>query len=1313
MIHRCLYLMGCLLGLIVTLPALAGDPSEQYPGLNLIPWPKSLELSGGNMRLNEQSRIVAADKSLVPLARILAAELTQQTGLKLTVVAQDARAGDIVLKINKDLKAGEPIRVLKDLRPAYTTDGAYHLSVADQAVLEGFDYRAVAEGSATILQAVAMTDGVVSLPRLAIKDWPHADYCGVMLDVARQGHPIEAVKQVVELCRLYKVRYLQLHLTDDQGWTFPSTKYPQLGSKNVVVGHAGPGGLAPKVYTLEELKDLVAYADARGVTLVPEIETPGHSGAARRSFPEVFDYVNPQTGRMVDLASMNVASEEWYAAMDTLIAEVCDVFKSSPYFHFGSDEVSIGKVSFFPGYKDFMARHGLKNDSELEAHFVHRMVEMIQKHGKKAIKWEGLADGASKDVIIMTWVSNSRQAGALIAQGYTTITCPWNLGVPWEEWNMYICNASMLKRTDPVMGATLVAWEQSARNQVASLRGGIPMRQERTWGPDNLFTESGFARRFNATDALAAKLIDITTQVKWPAVVQTTLKSQGLQEPILAIDDWARMISWAGADRDMQTWFLSASPPRKGDHFTIQFEQPIQVFAAQAYTGTPDGKGILNGEMQTSRDGQTFATLARSDSAGLAKAVLADNTVKAIRLLVTADQAQPLAIRDIRLQQMIETSGTVTGLNQKFGSDRIAVLAGDTTFGYENSDIPVINKGSTLRFHSGGGNAFTFAGTLSGTGRIEIFMGSHTSFRDSPMILAGTEPNTFGGTTYVKSGRVQLTKPQGVDALAGTVIVGGQGDNDCLFWNQGNQINDAASVELLDSPQGGARLNLNGCSEKFDSLKMAANTTIVTDGPAGVGGTLAVNKLTLVGKDLPRGVYTSADGWITGNGLVVVGDVKYIDLTGKVENPVARVGAGNIAVLKGAATLALSGDCDVTVNTENFALVLDATGGQAARYTGLITGQGSLEIITGDGGLELSGKPRNTYTGTTRLTQGSLKLNKLAGVPAVPGDLALGGDTPASSGATVTWLADGQMNDHAAITMAGKEPCFLDLGGHSQTVLKIVMSPTARIRTGSGGKLKVRQIVRDGKSVAPGNYTASVDWIQGDGTVTIDPIVDVGAGGSLTAAQIAAGCVANLMGNMLVGYPTSDYAVSVITNGHTFTLDSGNGNPMSYRGVVSGTGNVQFRMGPCTTGHKDVPLRIAGDQPNTCTGKYYVQKGRVQLEKPQGVDAIAGDAVVGGQGFNDCLYWKNSHQINDAASITLLDNVNSGAAYLNLNGCSETVAKLTMKASNRIRTDGDDARGGVLTVKALVIDDKVIPAGVYTADTSEWVEGVGKVLVQP
>src|SRR5262249_6393484 len=138
-----------------------------------------------------------------------------------------------------------------------------------------------------------------------------------------------------------------------------------------------------------------------------------------------------------------------------------------------------------------------------------------------------------------------------------------------------------------------------------------------------------------------------------------------------------------------------------------------------------------------------------------------------------------------------------------------------------------------------------------------------------------------------------------------------------------------------------------------------------------------------------------------------------------------------------------------------------------------------------------------------------------------------------------------------------------------------------------------------------------------------------------------------------------------------------------------------------------------GDNPNTVSGKFFVRKGRVQLEKPKGVDAISGDVIVGGQGFNDCLFWKQSDQLKDSVNITLLDAGNNGAAYLDLNGHGETAASLTMTVRNKVKTAAPDGTSGTLTVQSLTIGGVKRPAGVYSAATDPWIEGKGKVIVRP
>jgi Glycosyl hydrolase family 20, catalytic domain/Glycosyl hydrolase family 20, domain 2 len=1263
----------------------ANDPADTHPELHLIPWPKSLTEDAGHMRLTSESRIVVGDDLLKPLAEVLSHEVAKLTGLKLNVALGAAQPGDIVLKINKLIKAGEPILELRNREPVRTTDGAHTIVIREQAVIEGFDYRATAEGTSTILQLLGKAEKDIRLPKVTIKDWPHADYCGVMLDVARQDHPIEAIKKVVQLCRLYKARYLQLHLTDDQGWTFPSTKYPTLGSKN----HAAHGGIAPRVYKLDELKELVAYADSRGVTLVPELEVPGHSGAASRSLPEIFDAINPQSKQPVGMGCMNMSNEDIYPALDTIIGEMCDVFRSSPYFHIGSDEVTSGRLSLHPGYKDFMAKHGLKNDQQLADHFIASVCEMVKKHDKKAIKWEGLSNTATKDVIIMGWELNSTVATDMLARGYTTITVPWTLAVPWEQWNMYVCNGSRLKKGDSVLGAMLVAWEQPPLTHITNLRN-LPSRQERTWGPDNPVTVEGFASRFQPLDAVAGKLIDMPPKPQLEAAFTASAGTSDFLDPVFAFD---------GNDA---TFYKSAVPPKKGDHFTMTFPEARQVYAIEVLTGI-NRKGLMTGgEVQVSSDGKTFATVATLND-GVAKMNLKDNRVQAVRIRAASDQSEQIVVRAINLRLLVEVSGVVRNPGKVIGEGNVAVTKGDTEFAYPigTCSSPIINRDHTLKLNNGG-NAFNYSGPITGSGTVEI----HAGGGNAPMVFDGKAANTMSGTWKIAAGHVVLAKEPGIDAMAGTILVGGSSDQDSLILGASNQINDAATLRLLPSDKGGASFNLNGFSDTIARLTLAPGTKVLTDGARG-GGVLTVRELTVDGKSLPRGIYTSSSTWLQGGGYVIVADVKRVDTKGIVVDPNTTIGAGNMAVLKAATTFRLrDGDCAVAALTGDFPLTLNPSGGKA-RFNGFITGGGSLRIeATTEHPLEIAGEASNSFKGTTTLVRGTLKLGKPANAIAIPGNLE-------SKGAAVIWEADGQIAASAVVSLEGTQPSRLDLNGHKAAFSKLMLSKAALVHNGKDGALQVKQLFVDGKRLKDGTYRAPQSWLEGTGTVTVDSRVDVR--GTLGSPEVAIGVgnIGNLTGDTKIGYPSSGGDFDIATNGFTLKLDSGDGNAFAYSGSISGTGNVEFFMGPSYTGFRDAPMLLNGSKPNTATGKFLVKKGRVQLEKPAGVVAISGDVTVGGQGFNDCLFWKNSHQLKDTVNITLLDAGNNGAAYLHLNGCQESASSLTMTANNKILTDSVAGTSGVLTVKSLSIGGIAKPAGTYSAATEKWIEGKGKVIVSP
>lgn len=466
-------------------PADAAQDS-QLSKLKFIPWPTSVQVQEGDMALNSSTRITCANKALMPLGEILSGEIAQVAGLRLSVVQAAPRSGDIALAYDAKL-----------------TGEAYTLTVTDRATVIGANYNAVASGTVTLLQAIDMQRGLfpkTTLPKLTIQDQPAMSYRGAMLDIARKPYSISTLKQCVIAARFYKIRYIHLHMSDENAWTFPSTKFPQLGKGN----GAWAGGNAPKVYPLEELKDLVAFGDARGVIFVPELETPGHSGQLRGGpLSNIFGYKTAE-GKIESPGITNIASEEMFQALDTLVGEFCDVFKSSPYIHMGCDEASVEGIEKYPDVKALMARENLKGSGGVFIYYVKRMAEMVHKRGKQMIVWEGAPLGAPKDQVIwMPWRGGSAD---IMQAGYRVID-----GMSAQQY----------KKGEPMLlGKNALLWQYPEEAAMPHMRYATPVYTEPVWNPDVNLDPAYFVRRQAMLEPVMDKLL-----------AGFTLKMQGAVDP--------------------------------------------------------------------------------------------------------------------------------------------------------------------------------------------------------------------------------------------------------------------------------------------------------------------------------------------------------------------------------------------------------------------------------------------------------------------------------------------------------------------------------------------------------------------------------------------------------------------------------------------------------------------------------------------------------------------------------------------------------------------------------------------------------------
>ncbi len=492
--------------LVSSTPKKAAIGADDRSTPAFIPWPKKVDLKKGQMKL-PSARLVARVPELLPLAKLLAGEIAATTGLELPALSGGARAGDIVLALDATLK-----------------DEAYRLSVDTQATVAGGNYGAVALGTVSLLQAITGRDQASALPKMVVEDSPDKAYRGLMIDLARKVHTIDSLTQIVELCRLYKIRYLHLHLTDDQGFMFPTTAFPK------VLAQTQNGG-AP--YTLEELTGLVAYADARHVTLVPEFDIPGHSAALNRSDPDF--WMIRGTTPYEHHASINFAREEVIQACATLIDEMCRVFKSSPYFHIGGDEADYvfadQNVHFQEAYKAL----GLGDNGrhELYRRFLVLMDAAVKKNGKRTIVWEGFGREPNtkfaipKDVIVMIYENRFYPPHHLVEDGYTVINASWTplyvLRVLPDytpkiyDWNVYLFGAftqdfaktewRQIAPSDLVIGSQICSWEQPQAIEVANLRWPLAAMSERDWNTEAGKSWPNFQKRLASTDAILEKLV--------------------------------------------------------------------------------------------------------------------------------------------------------------------------------------------------------------------------------------------------------------------------------------------------------------------------------------------------------------------------------------------------------------------------------------------------------------------------------------------------------------------------------------------------------------------------------------------------------------------------------------------------------------------------------------------------------------------------------------------------------------------------------------------------------------------------------------
>ena len=277
------------------------------------------------------------------------------------------------------------------------------------------------------------------IPAVEIEDFPRFEYRGFMLDVARHFQPVKVLMRYIDLLSFYKMNHFHLHLTDDQGWRIEIKKYSKLQDisawrKESMVGHAGDkprkydgirhGGF----YTQEQLKAVVKYAQAHFITIIPEIELPGHSTAVLAAypglacFPKKFE-VTPDYGVFEDVYC---TKESTFKFLEEVLSEVVEIFPGK-IIHIGGDECPKTRWKTCPQCQERIKQENLKNENELQSYFIKRIQKFLNSKGRKIIGWDeimegGLAPGATL-MYWRTWLGDKHIAEAAQA-GFKIIMSP-------------------------------------------------------------------------------------------------------------------------------------------------------------------------------------------------------------------------------------------------------------------------------------------------------------------------------------------------------------------------------------------------------------------------------------------------------------------------------------------------------------------------------------------------------------------------------------------------------------------------------------------------------------------------------------------------------------------------------------------------------------------------------------------------------------------------------------------------------------------------------------------------------------------------
>lgn len=430
--------------------ALAGQAQEKT--FSIIPEPVEITVIGqGESLIQRYTVIRMSEPTLAPSAAYLADYMERYLGIPLQV--ELPKSGKSRKKLSSAVETilsklgDQPCIILKNQKNG-EIPGGYQLEITPVGGvrIEGNDEAGVFYGVQTLIQLLPTRAGVLPiLPTLKIIDYPRFPYRGMHLDVVRHFFPVDFIKKYIDYLALHKLNYFHWHLTDDQAWRVEMKCRPELTEKGSIregeIFGLYPGKYQPLpyggYYTHEDVHEIVRYAAERHITVIPEIDIPGHCMAVLATYPQFSTTPNEPKKAALTWGIFNkfnnvlAPKPEVFDFLKDVFSELCDLFPGQ-YIHVGGDECAKCWWQESEETQQFMREHELKDEKALQSYFIHYVQEVVNAKSKTLIGWDEILEGGiSEDCIVMNWRRPEFGKKAVRTNHRTIFTCS-----AWSYFNL-------------------------------------------------------------------------------------------------------------------------------------------------------------------------------------------------------------------------------------------------------------------------------------------------------------------------------------------------------------------------------------------------------------------------------------------------------------------------------------------------------------------------------------------------------------------------------------------------------------------------------------------------------------------------------------------------------------------------------------------------------------------------------------------------------------------------------------------------------------------------------------------------------------